>query len=115
MSELTLSQVYLRTVEILDQRGWTKGVYVDEQGCLCIGGAIGQALGATPLHIGDDDELGMAWTGMTVDIAERWDDIVGHLIDATGGLGMWNHAPERTYDEVRALLLRLAEEAERRG
>lgn len=116
MPELTLPQVYRRAVEVLDERGWCQGRYVDETGCLCAGGALGVALGATPNFIPDDAEAPAlrTWIGMHGDVEDQWITAIAHLIHVLGrSVSGFNDAPGRTVDEVRAALLRAAEEAER--
>jgi hypothetical protein len=49
----TRAEVFERAAEILDRRGWTQFMWQDEDGSLCVTGAIGVAameLGAVELH-----------------------------------------------------------------
>ena len=116
MAELTLPQVYRRAVEVLDERGWYQGYYVDPEGCkVCVAGALAVVLGGTPTSE-DADGPEVIWPAGQDGKALRnyWYRTVDGLAAVVpGGIGQWNDAPRRTVEEVKAALLRAAEEAER--
>lgn len=117
MSELTLPAVYRRAIEIIEERGWWGAGWMPPGGdptscpvCLlaAVGLAIGGTLNAAPLVSGPvfayGDQIRLyneAWVGLravTVSLP-----------------GVWNDMSGRDVDQIRAVLLRAAEEAERRG
>lgn len=111
MAELTLPQIYRRAVEVLDERGWYQGWYVDGKRCkVCILGAVVCALGGEP----EPEFAARAIVWKAASDGKRfhavWDDL-----RATLGRhpAHWNDSEGRTVDEVKAALLRAAEEAER--
>jgi len=113
MPELTLAQVYRRAAEVLDERGWHQGWYVDAKRCkVCILGAVICALGGQPQP--ETDTPAIDWADQQEDerFHEIWDDLRARLGQHPP---TWNDRMGRTVVEVKAALLRAAEEAERRG
>lgn len=110
MADLTLPAVYRRAAEVLDERGWHQGYYVDSDGQrVCLAGAVAVACGGrpTPEHT---PERTIVWS-------EPWgpavyNDALEGLIDANSGRGLasWNDSPRRTVADVKALLLKAAEQ-----
>lgn len=117
MSELTLPAVYRRAIEIIEERGWWGCGYMppggDPSSCpVCVLAAVGIAIGGTlntnPLTSGPQFTSAVqsalysaAWEGLR--------DVLTMMP------GLWNDQEAHTVDEVKAALLRAAEEAERRG
>lgn len=111
-----LGPIFRRAAELLDERGWCQGRYVNENGSLCAGGALGVALGATPNLIPQPIPQNFkTWTGMDGGVEEQWIAGIALLIHiiGKGGVAVFNDKRGRTADEVKALLLRAAEEADR--
>ncbi|SRR5258706_12465283 len=81
-----IGECYLKAIEVIEQRGWCQGRLMDNQGKLCIVGAI--QMTNAPYN--------------TKNYALR-------LLHRTLGLaGHWNDAPERTKGEVIAKLKEIA-------
>lgn len=115
MADLTLPAVYRRAAVVLDERGWHKGYYVDREGQkVCMAGAVAVACGGRPTPE-QTDEHTIVWS--TAMEPATYNDAIAGLIDANGGRGVasWNDSPARTLAEVKALLLKAAEQAEQSG
>ncbi len=116
MSEMTLPQVYRRAVEVIDERGWYQGYFVDPEGCkVCAAGALALVLGGTPTSENADGPE-VIWPAGRDGTALRsyWYRAVAGLAHAIRrGVGEWNDAPGRTIGEVKAALLLAAEEHDR--
>jgi len=112
MSDLTLPEVFRRAVEVLEAHGWTQGTYRSSSGCLCATGALAAALGGQIVEPDDDEQETL--------FADReherlWSDAclaAGEAVGVGRHIVDWNDRPGRTADEVKALFLRLAEEAD---
>ncbi len=101
-----MKEVFARAREIIEERGWTQRKVVDDDGCVCLDGAVRLACGGREergrdcmryIHlpdIGDHPEYYRARKQLT-----------SHL---GGGFEYWNDEPERTVDEVLELLNELA-------
>lgn len=108
MAELTLAQVYRQADKLIGERGWFQGYLCSPDGRLCLLGAICVAIGRPVPN--------PHWRAAPIDAIRLWDAAYAELVvllDETPSA--WNDAPARTVAEVRAALLRAAEEAERRG
>lgn len=106
MAELNLPQVFRRAVEVLDERGWWRGWYVGPGGCVCASAALAVAAGVNLDQDGVPDGE---------DDADRlWHDASEYVAVVAGrDLVIWNDRDGRTVDEVQALFLQAAEEADR--
>lgn len=116
MAEMTLPQVYRRAVELLERVGWTQDKYRAPNGCLCATGALALALGGRLVPDGDNGSQDTSFDDRATD--RLWSDAcrtAGAAVGrgAVGDIVDWNDEPGRTADEVKALFLRLAEEADR--
>lgn len=117
MSELTLPQVYRRAMKIIDERGWHRGWYIDDaRRKVCIGGACAIALGGVPQPKGDWSAT-IFWLEDSDDAKQLWFAAADHLSRMVGvnyylDITEWNDDGDRTLAEVKALLLKAAEQAE---
>lgn len=115
MAELTLPQVFRRAVELIDENGWTQGMYRSSSGCLCATGALAVALGGEIRRPDEDVDEDALFTDRAAE--ELWSKACRRAGRAVGGnigdIVDWNDKPGRTVDEVKELLLWLAEEADR--
>lgn len=96
-------------VDVLDERGWYQGWYVDAEGrCVCVLGAVAFAAGLEVVSNVDDElEAGIHGTG---DRWELWRSAWKRLERAVDDdIPSWNDTEGRTVDEVKAALLRAAE------
>lgn len=108
MAELTLAQVYRQADKLIGERGWFQGDLCSPDGCLCLLGAICVAIGRPVPN--------PHWRAAPLEAVRLWDAAWNDLIVRLDEMpGTWNDAMGRTVDEVRSVLLRAAEEAERRG
>lgn len=113
MSLLAVAGLFHRTVEVIEQRGWCSGTFVTRAGRVCLIAALGEAAGAwvdpggSPQVVWDNAPVG---SGVVFDQAVEALTLIVQTLPS-----MWNDMHGRTVDEVKALLLRAAEEAERRG
>lgn len=113
MSELTLPQVYRNTIAVIERRGWCSGTFVTRAGRVCLIAALAEAAGA---FVDPGGSPVIVWDG----VPEEASDLFEQAADGIASMvltmpAMWNDMHGRTVDEVKALLLRAAEEAERRG
>lgn len=113
----TPQQVLLRAADIIGERGWTQGDYINEAGCVCAVGAIRAAAAEQAgldnfLDVLDGDAV--LPVGLS-DAARRAELLAGaHVDDPFGGLVGWNDAEGRTADEVVTILRAAAEGGEER-
>lgn len=123
MPELANAQVLRKAQDLLHKRGWWNGGgWVGPGGCLCVGAAIGVALGMPdqPTAVFDDDER---WKNGGPGLWSRFGQLMDLLSDETftgtgfGNLYDFNDAPGRTLEQVLDLLERAAitEEGKERG
>lgn len=111
--------VFTKAVSVLDELGWAQGQYggrvsvwfyrLENQPC-CVVGAVHQA--AEDLT-GKTD---LAFYGSILPMRKQLEAMTPPLPGGTPGyeiksITSWNDQPERTVDEVKALLLKAAEEA----
>lgn len=84
--------VFLRAIEVLEERGWHQGGYEGAKGKVCLIGAINVVLTGDATN---DDDLA---------------DVPLALMRATGALrpSTWNDDPSRTYEDVVLALKRAA-------
>lgn len=87
---------------IVRERGWTQGAYVDDDGRVCIEGAICEALGGP--------RPAVVPFAPFVDADEELRAVIGYVSPVE-----WNDAPERTADEVIAALEAAAARLSRPG
>ncbi|SRR5258706_1739766 len=78
-----IGKCYLKAIEVLEQRGWCKGKLINDQGQVCMAGAI---------QIATCNSYTLQRKALTL----------MHL--TLGMISRWNDAPERTKDEVIAKL-----------
>ena len=83
-----------RAVAVIGQRGWCQRDIEDDDGRVCLVGALRLACGipATP-----------NWWGELKPLAELV-DVVGRAVGSRGNLGWWNDRPDRTAGQVVAML-----------
>jgi len=81
-------ECYLKAIEIIEQKGWCQGKLMNNQGEVCMAGAIQMATYQS-----------VALQGKALKLMHK---TLGTLISR------WNDAPERTKDEVIAKLREIA-------
>lgn len=100
-----------RAAALLDERGWYQGSWTGNDGCLCAWGALNvaaaEASGEAPSDEDPkppDDEFTDASLYAAYQRAVRKFESVIRTYD----IACWNDSPERTKDEVQAMLRRAA-------
>jgi hypothetical protein len=91
--------IFLKAIDVLEERGWTQGTMEDGEGRVCLVGALRVALSGRPRT---NKSVGPRVTELTrtafgLQTGGSW---VSALI--------WNDAPERSYEEVVLCLKRAA-------
>lgn len=101
----TPEEVLLEAADYLENRGWTRGVYADENGCLCLAGALNLAtIGrAAPYPYSSITDQQWALARQVTDLIEERCGI-----ESGPALAEWNDAPDRTRSEVVSMLRRAA-------
>lgn len=80
---------------LLLQCGWTQGLFEDDDGCLCLGGAVNVAQGRPAPRMGRLS--GGALGALDATILE-------HYPDHKGGIATWNDRKSRTSNEVLGMI-----------
>lgn len=94
MTTLGASQLLLKTAEVIEERGWTQGKYIDADGCVCVYGAMHVAQGRAPLDAGTSNP---AEAHARLALLRTLHLPNSFVVDP---LAAWNDAPERTAVEV---------------
>jgi hypothetical protein len=98
---LTVHKVLLNAADLIEQRGWTRGIHQDAEGRLCVHGAINVAVLGMPC-VGNivifrlDEFLTGAWVQLR-------DYLLAKGVEpdsVSAGCIIWNDAPGRTKEEV---------------
>jgi hypothetical protein len=84
--------VIRRTKEVLLERGWCQNALEDAWGRVCLVGAF---------DVATSGDVRMGPHRWTEDVLDAYDAIAGRC---AGPWNCWNNAPERTFEEVVALL-----------
>lgn len=109
------SEILAKAADLIEQRGWNQGWYVNDCGGLCATGAMFAAVGMEPVA---ESQLGAGSGSAWGEFAEsRYDDATRAWDRFAAYLGVqhapsWNDEHERTKEEVVAKL-REAARAER--
>ncbi len=78
------------------RKGWCQFARQDEQGRVCVIGAMARVSAGDPEAQLDPDEYPAALIA--------WERLRDHLGLGYGGLPRWNNAPERTAEEVASVM-----------
>lgn len=93
---MTPVEVLRKAKGLLEERGWTQHVYVDESGCYCVRGACYAAAGCEvwPLTVSAGDQPA----------AETAQYILGEVTGCNllNSVGSWNDYEKRTKSQVMA-------------
>lgn len=115
--------IWARALEALEDRGWNQGSAGWGEGCLCVGGAIAYA------YCGDPMEMYNGYLDLNDLLTQFADHVGAEKISAryqfplfpSERVYQWNDAgrfenpgPQRTFEEVKKVLLEL-DELERNG
>ncbi len=95
-----VSEVLLKAADLIEQRGHTKHIRVDDKGSMCLLGAIAVAQGH---DIGYSLGMRGGDTELTYEAAETIVNTLGIMVglrDIRGIAVDWNNAPKRTAQEV---------------
>ena len=99
------SEVLARAVEVIETKGWHQGDFDNDEGCVCVWGAINIAMGGCASDagcVGDGDESALHFLGTVLQGNEN--KYLSSVVD-------FNDAPGRTQEEVVAMLLGASLEA----
>lgn len=99
----TVAEVLEQAADRIEERGWTQGAYLRTDGTCCARGAIRLTLGGEVGENFDEDKLYVS-DGGDFECDVIW--TLHHELDTS--LMEWNDDPERTADEVIALLREVA-------
>jgi len=95
------SELACRTIEILEEHGWTKGQFVNPEGQYCLLGAI-----YTAAH--EISESGAAEVWLATPLINKLTDKINNkpfkFLKSKIAMTYWNDQPERTKEEVIELL-----------
>lgn len=94
------AEVLRRAADVLRERGWVQGTYVDGGGACCVRGAVNVVLYGAPVSIECCDEEVQAMSALAA--------VAG--IPKHGSISLWNDRQGRTLDEVLTALERAAVE-----
>ena len=97
-----------KAADLIEQRGWAQGYFVDHRGGLCARGAIYAACGMEPDP--DPHVRIVEWPGWNP-ADPAWDALCQLDTAVDDFAEMWNDAPERTKEEVVSALRAAAQAA----
>lgn len=85
-------EVLTEALSLLEVRGWTKGRYEDEDGCLCSIGALNAVVHGDPRYDANTEEWEVAHNALKAGAGIH-------------GVPAWiyNDAPETTFEDVREM------------
>lgn len=93
-TDLSTADVLRAAKQVLIERGWTQGKYVDDFGCVCSFGAINVAVTGDPRQSG-------SYRSSEEQAATEASRLVSKAVDREL-LDIWNDAVGRTKDDVLA-------------
>lgn len=90
-------------IDAIERRGWTQGIVEDDDGRICLVGAVnvasrGTATNVKTRHVAIERQRAKALSDIYAEI--RAND----LVDSSGWITQYNDAPGRTVDEVIEVL-----------
>lgn len=95
-----------RAADLIEERGWHQGWYVNDCGQLCIRGAMLVAVGIEP------PQKDMPWPDHSGEANASWQEATDEMDEYLDDLAeRWNDAPERTKEEVVSTLRAAAQAA----
>lgn len=106
---MSTAEILVQAADLIEERGWNQGDYVNDCGGLCTFGALYIAVGLTPAFIRTDEADQRALAALTVvdEAAQALRQHVGRDV----GISEWNDAPGRTKAEVVTALRAAAQVA----